>query len=77
MRPALVPRVPEAATQEDLTPVMEAMEVVGAVKENLAAAVARGLTAVAKEDTPVAREAMEVAVKKDLAEVEDEEGNRL
>ncbi len=51
------------------------------VKENLAVAVARELTVAAKEDTAVAREAMAVAVKKDLVEVvaeeADGEGNRI
>ncbi len=54
---------------------------VEAVKENLEVAVARELKVAAKEDTAVAREAMAVAVKKDLVEVvaeeADGEGNRI
>ena len=86
MRLVLAPKVPEEAVQGDLAArevvaVMEAMQVAGVVKENLAVAVARELTVAAKEDTVVVREAMAVAAKKDLAEVvvevADGEGNRL
>jgi hypothetical protein len=81
MRPVLAPKVPEVVAQGDLAvarEVMEVREVVGAVKENLAVAVARELTVAAREDTAVAREAMAEAAKKDLAAVlaegEDGEG---
>ncbi len=85
MRLVLAPKVPEEAAQGDLAAmevvaVMEAMQVAGVVKENLAVAVAKELTVAAKEDTAVVREAMVVAAKKDLvavlAEGEDGEGSR-
>ena len=81
MKPVLAPRVPEEGTQGDLAArevaaVMEAMQVAGVVKENLAVAVAREPTVAAKEDTAVVREAMAVVAKKDLA-VAGGEGNRI
>ncbi len=75
MRPVLAPRVSEEVAQGDLAAAREVMEVipvVEAVKENLV--VAGNHTVAAKEDTAVAREAMAVAAKKDLAEVADGEG---